>query len=601
MSESQERMCAIVEPAKVDAFLAVCRKWDVLATVIGEVTEGDRLTVDWHGERIVDVPPRTVAHEGPVYERPMARPRRPRRPAGRRRGRASPRPGHRRGAPGALAGGRQQPGRRRQDLGHRAVRPLRPRQHRARPARGRRRRPHRRGHPPRHRAGAGRQRPLRPARPVRRRAAEPRRGLPQRRRLRRDAAGRHQLPELRLPGGARGDVAVRRGRPRSGRRLPRARPAGHRRQRQPLQPDRRRRRSTRRRSSACWACTRTSAAGSPAAGGRTARRCCCSARRGPSSAARPGRASCTATSAGGRRRSTWPPSARWGSCSRRSAGRPGQLRARPRRRRAGPGPRRVGAALRRRRAAAPGRRPVHGAVQRVRRARRRHDGGPGRRPGRRRGGRRARSPNWGRRAATASRVDGLLELAARRAAGRLVGHAAGAVRRRPRPRSAPFRRAPSRPADAGTASRPRSCAPSWSRCGPGWPGRPSSRRARCVGRRGEDHRPVAGPARARPLGGAAGARRTSPSSASRARGTRAARRRTSSRPTPRPGCGWRPARRPGRTRWREGKVTASGNRADLSALPPAAPARDDTGVQVHVDRRLSRCVAPERPLGAHSA
>ncbi|MGY1718412.1 phosphoribosylformylglycinamidine synthase subunit PurL [Blastococcus sp. SYSU DS0552] len=75
MSESQERMCAIVEPDKVDAFLAVCRKWDVLATVIGEVTDGDRLTVDWHGERIVDVPPRTVAHEGPVYERPMARPR----------------------------------------------------------------------------------------------------------------------------------------------------------------------------------------------------------------------------------------------------------------------------------------------------------------------------------------------------------------------------------------------------------------------------------------------------------------------------------------------------------------------------------------------
>ncbi|SET85837.1 phosphoribosylformylglycinamidine synthase subunit PurL [Geodermatophilus poikilotrophus] len=74
MSESQERMCAIVEPAKVDAFLAVCRKWDVLATVIGEVTGGDRLTVDWHGERIVDVPPRTVAHEGPVYDRPMRRP-----------------------------------------------------------------------------------------------------------------------------------------------------------------------------------------------------------------------------------------------------------------------------------------------------------------------------------------------------------------------------------------------------------------------------------------------------------------------------------------------------------------------------------------------
>jgi phosphoribosylformylglycinamidine synthase II len=74
MSESQERMCAIVEPAKVADFLAVCEKWDVLATVIGEVTDGDRLVVDWHGERIVDVPPRTVAHEGPVYDRPMRRP-----------------------------------------------------------------------------------------------------------------------------------------------------------------------------------------------------------------------------------------------------------------------------------------------------------------------------------------------------------------------------------------------------------------------------------------------------------------------------------------------------------------------------------------------
>lgn len=74
MSESQERMCAVVEPAKVDAFMAICRKWDVEAVVIGEVNASGRLTVDWHGERVVDVPPRTVAHEGPVYNRPIARP-----------------------------------------------------------------------------------------------------------------------------------------------------------------------------------------------------------------------------------------------------------------------------------------------------------------------------------------------------------------------------------------------------------------------------------------------------------------------------------------------------------------------------------------------
>ena len=74
MSESQERMCAVVEPSKVDAFLAVCRKWDIEAVVIGEVNNSGRLTVEWHGEQIVDVPPRSVAHDGPVYERPFARP-----------------------------------------------------------------------------------------------------------------------------------------------------------------------------------------------------------------------------------------------------------------------------------------------------------------------------------------------------------------------------------------------------------------------------------------------------------------------------------------------------------------------------------------------
>ena len=74
MSESQERMCAIVRPESVDAFLATCAKWEIPATVIGEVTGTERLEIFWHGEQIVDVPPRTVAHEGPVYERPYARP-----------------------------------------------------------------------------------------------------------------------------------------------------------------------------------------------------------------------------------------------------------------------------------------------------------------------------------------------------------------------------------------------------------------------------------------------------------------------------------------------------------------------------------------------
>ena len=74
MSESQERMMAVVDPSKVDAFLAICEKWDVIATTIGEVTDTGRLRMTWHGELIVDVEPRTLAHEGPVYNRPFARP-----------------------------------------------------------------------------------------------------------------------------------------------------------------------------------------------------------------------------------------------------------------------------------------------------------------------------------------------------------------------------------------------------------------------------------------------------------------------------------------------------------------------------------------------
>ncbi|MDR2973796.1 MAG: phosphoribosylformylglycinamidine synthase subunit PurL [Propionibacteriaceae bacterium] len=74
MSESQERMMAVVRPDDVARFMEICARWDVLATVVGEVTEGDHLMIDWRGERVVDVDPKTVAHEGPTYDRPVARP-----------------------------------------------------------------------------------------------------------------------------------------------------------------------------------------------------------------------------------------------------------------------------------------------------------------------------------------------------------------------------------------------------------------------------------------------------------------------------------------------------------------------------------------------
>jgi len=72
MSESQERMMAVVEPARVERFLEVCARWEIRAAVIGEVTDSGRLVMTWHGEVVVDIPPGSAA-DGPVYDRPAER------------------------------------------------------------------------------------------------------------------------------------------------------------------------------------------------------------------------------------------------------------------------------------------------------------------------------------------------------------------------------------------------------------------------------------------------------------------------------------------------------------------------------------------------
>ncbi|SDL68855.1 phosphoribosylformylglycinamidine synthase subunit II [Glycomyces sambucus] len=73
-SESQERMLLIVDPAKADEVLARAHRWGLLATAIGTVTDTGRLVVDFHGQTVVDVPPKSLADEGPVYNRPLAEP-----------------------------------------------------------------------------------------------------------------------------------------------------------------------------------------------------------------------------------------------------------------------------------------------------------------------------------------------------------------------------------------------------------------------------------------------------------------------------------------------------------------------------------------------
>jgi phosphoribosylformylglycinamidine synthase subunit PurL len=73
-SESQERMLLIVEPSKLDAVLQVADRWGVLATAIGDVSDSGRLVITWRGEPVVDVPPGSLADDGPVYARPMREP-----------------------------------------------------------------------------------------------------------------------------------------------------------------------------------------------------------------------------------------------------------------------------------------------------------------------------------------------------------------------------------------------------------------------------------------------------------------------------------------------------------------------------------------------
>jgi phosphoribosylformylglycinamidine synthase len=73
-SESQERMLLIVAPPHLDEILRVAGKWGVPATAIGQVTGTGRLIVSWYGQTIVDLPPASLADEGPVYARPMREP-----------------------------------------------------------------------------------------------------------------------------------------------------------------------------------------------------------------------------------------------------------------------------------------------------------------------------------------------------------------------------------------------------------------------------------------------------------------------------------------------------------------------------------------------
>ena len=314
MSESQERMMAIVPPGSVPRFMEICARWEVPATVIGEVTGTGRLEMTWRGEQVVDIPPGSAADDGPVYHRPLERPAwqdalTADDPA------ALPRPADGAGLRAdvlALLGSAeaadkawvteqydsyvrgdtvlsapQDAGLVRVDAGTDLGLALAT-------------------------DGNGRYTLLDPYAGAQLALAEAYRNVA--------ATGARPLavtnclnfgsPEdpavmWQFAEAVRGLADALRGPGR----------AGDRRQRELLQPDRRRPRSTRRRWSGSSACTTTSGSGCRSGSRSAAPACCCSAKPGRSSAARCGRWPGTGTPAAGRPRWTWTPSGGWPRCS----------------------------------------------------------------------------------------------------------------------------------------------------------------------------------------------------------------------------------------------------------------------------------------------
>jgi phosphoribosylformylglycinamidine synthase len=74
VSESQERMLAVVTPENLAAAQAVCDRWGLRSTVIGQVTDTGRFVVREGGAVVADVPADSLAGDAPVYDPPAERP-----------------------------------------------------------------------------------------------------------------------------------------------------------------------------------------------------------------------------------------------------------------------------------------------------------------------------------------------------------------------------------------------------------------------------------------------------------------------------------------------------------------------------------------------
>src|SRR3954449_1622407 len=77
VSESQERMLCVCTPERLDEVLAVCARWEVHGTAIGEVTDTGAMRIFRGDELVGDMPVAALVDDCPVYELAPRRPTAP--------------------------------------------------------------------------------------------------------------------------------------------------------------------------------------------------------------------------------------------------------------------------------------------------------------------------------------------------------------------------------------------------------------------------------------------------------------------------------------------------------------------------------------------
>ena len=74
LSESQERMLAVLKPGREEDGHRIFKKWGLDAAVIGVTTDTGHLVLKHHGETVCDVPLAPLFDDAPLYDRPWVQP-----------------------------------------------------------------------------------------------------------------------------------------------------------------------------------------------------------------------------------------------------------------------------------------------------------------------------------------------------------------------------------------------------------------------------------------------------------------------------------------------------------------------------------------------